>query len=86
MELVTGSNRHEAWLEVRDRGQGIAPEVAGREFEPYVSTKRRGSGLGLAFMRDIALQHHGDITLSDRDGGGAVARLTLPLVVRSKDG
>ena len=86
VELVSGSNSHEAWLEVRDRGPGIAPEVAGREFEPYVSTKRRGSGLGLAFVRDIALQHHGDITLSDRDGGGAVARLTLPLVARSTDG
>jgi signal transduction histidine kinase len=48
-------------------------------FEPYVSTKHRGSGLGLSLVRDIAERHRGQVTLGNRDGGGAVARLTLPL-------
>jgi two-component system sensor kinase FixL len=48
-------------------------------FEPYVSTKRRGSGLGLSLVRDIARQHGGTVSLEDREGGGACARLVLPL-------
>jgi two-component system sensor kinase FixL len=66
-------------VEVRDRGTGLDPALAGRVFEPYVSTKRRGSGLGLSLVRDIAERHRGRVTLENRDGGGAVARLTLPL-------
>jgi two-component system nitrogen regulation sensor histidine kinase NtrY len=68
----------EATVEVLDRGSGIAPEVRGRLFEPYVSTRQRGSGLGLSLVREIAEQHHGTITVEDRDGGGTCARLTLP--------
>jgi len=53
--------------------------VAARVFEPYVSTKRRGSGLGLSLVRDIARQHGGTATLEERPGGGTCARLALPL-------
>jgi nitrogen fixation/metabolism regulation signal transduction histidine kinase len=65
-------------VEILDRGAGLGPEVEGRVFEPYVSTKRRGSGLGLSLVRDIATQHHGTVTLENREGGGACARLSLP--------
>ena len=68
-----------AVVEVLDRGSGLDAGVKQRLFEPYVSTKRRGSGLGLSLVRDIAGQHGGEITLEDRDGGGARARLALPL-------
>jgi signal transduction histidine kinase len=68
-----------AVLEVLDRGPGLPPGLADRLFEPYVSTKRRGSGLGLSLVRDIARQHGGTVTLEDREGGGACARLVLPL-------
>jgi nitrogen fixation/metabolism regulation signal transduction histidine kinase len=86
VELVSGAAGGVAWVEVRDRGPGLRPDVAARAFEPYVSTKQRGSGLGLSLVRDIATQHGGDVTLADREGGGAVARLSLPLGARSGDG
>ena len=70
----------EAVIEVLDRGEGIAPDVRARLFEPYVSTRRRGSGLGLSLVRDIASQHRGNVTLDNREGGGARARLALPLI------
>lgn len=79
VELVSGQNGSEAWVEVRDRGTGIDASVAAKVFEPYVSTKNRGSGLGLSLVHDIAGQHRGRVTLTNRDGGGAIARLTLPL-------
>lgn len=78
VELETGREGPDVWVEVRDRGTGLDPKVAERVFEPYVSTKNRGSGLGLSLVRDIAKQHRGHVSLTNRDGGGAVARLTLP--------
>ena len=82
VRLSRSSDR--AVVEVLDRGTGLDAGVRSRLFEPYVSTKRRGSGLGLSLVRDIAGQHGGEITLEDREGGGACARLTLPLA--SEDG
>ena len=79
VEMLTGAGADEAWVEIRDRGPGLPHGMGAKVFEPYVSTKNRGSGLGLSLVRDIATQHSGRVTLEDRDGGGAVARLTLPL-------
>lgn len=79
VEVVTRVESGQALLEVLDRGRGVDESVRARLFQPYVSTKRRGSGLGLALVRDIAAQHGGSVTLENRQGGGAIARLSLPL-------
>lgn len=69
----------EGWvLSVSDRGQGLSPEVAEQATLPFFSTKQTGTGLGLALCRDIALAHGGGLSLTNREGGGAVARLWLP--------
>jgi two-component system nitrogen regulation sensor histidine kinase NtrY len=70
---------------VLDRGPGLPAGLADRLFEPYVSTKRRGSGLGLSLVRDIARQLGGMVTLEDREGGGARARLVLPLAATEEE-
>ncbi len=75
-----------AELEIRDRGEGIGEEVMRRVFEPYFSTKGRGSGLGLSMARDIAAQHGGGLHLESRPGQGTVARLQLPLGRRPRAG
>ena len=80
VEVRTIVDRDQAVVEILDRGPGLAPEVRGRLFEPYVSTKSRGSGLGLSLVRDIAAGHGGAVTLGDREGGGTRARLSLPLL------
>ena len=69
-----------ARVEVRDRGPGIASVMRAHLFEPGMSTKERGSGLGLALARALARQHGGDVALVDREGGGSVAALVLPRV------
>ncbi|TMQ65308.1 MAG: HAMP domain-containing protein [Candidatus Eisenbacteria bacterium] len=79
VELRVTARGGEAMVEVLDRGSGLDPEVEPRLFEPYVSTKRRGSGLGLSLARDIAGQHRGTVRLENREGGGAQALLRLPL-------
>jgi signal transduction histidine kinase len=56
------TTRHEAgWyvVDVRDEGDGLSPEIAGRLFTPFVTTKREGHGLGLAISQNIALAHGG---------------------------
>ena len=77
---------NDAVVEVLDRGPGLSPEVRARLFEPYVSTKARGSGLGLSLVRDIAIQHGGTITLDDREGGGTRACFSLPVLAASDPG
>jgi two-component system sensor histidine kinase CreC len=70
-------------LVVRDFGAGIPDFAINKVFEKFYSlarphTKRKGTGLGLAFVREITELHQGRITLSNAEGGGACARLELP--------
>lgn len=76
---IAGRRRGETVvLEVRDDGEGILPDVAGRAFEPFVSTKLRGTGLGLAIVQRLVEEHGGTVTLTDHPDGGALAVLSLP--------
>jgi len=66
-------------LRVVDNGPGVAPEVRDRLFEPYVTSKPAGTGLGLDIVHRIVMEHGGDITYRDADGGGAQFSVTLPV-------
>jgi signal transduction histidine kinase len=69
---------------VLDRGHGLSAELGERVFEAGVTTKARGSGLGLTIARSIAKQHGGTLTLREREGGGCVAELALPRAARAE--
>ncbi|WP_394822028.1 sensor histidine kinase [Pendulispora albinea] len=64
-------------VEVRDDGPGVPAEIAAHIFDPLVSGRVGGTGLGLALARRIAAAHSGDLALIATDGG-ATFRLTLP--------
>jgi signal transduction histidine kinase len=70
-------------LEVGDTGVGMSPDVRERAFEPFFSTKGRGSaGLGLAEVYGIAKRHNGRAEIDTAPGAGTTVRLVLPLAVR----
>ena len=71
--------QHSLELAVMDRGPGIPAEHQSRLFEPFFSTKTRGSGLGLALAKKNVEGSGGGIAYSDRPGGGTVMTVTIPL-------
>jgi PAS domain S-box-containing protein len=72
-----------AVLEVSDTGTGMSPEVRERAFEPFFSTKGRGSaGLGLAEVYGIAKRHNGRAEIDTTPGAGTTVRLVFPLAAR----
>jgi two-component system sensor kinase FixL len=66
-------------ISVSDTGPGISPDVAGRLFQPFVTTKARGMGVGLSISRTISEAHGGRLWTEPNDDGGAVFHLTLQL-------
>jgi signal transduction histidine kinase len=71
-------------IEVRDRGGGMSEAVLTQALLPFYSTKRSGTGLGLALAREIVEAHGGQIHLANREGGGVSVVLTLPLAAADR--
>jgi two-component system sensor histidine kinase HydH len=68
-----------AAIEIGDTGPGIAAKAVHNIFNPYYTTKPRGTGLGLPITNRIIQSHKGKIELRNRDGGGALFTIKLPL-------
>jgi len=64
-------------ISVADSGAGLAPQVREHLFQPFVTTKQKGMGLGLSICRTIVEAHGGKIAADERPGGGTVFRFTL---------
>jgi len=71
-------------VSVADTGPGIAPEIAGQLFQPFITTKRQGMGVGLSISRTIVDAHGGRIWTEPNAGGGTVFRFTLPAVAEEE--
>jgi signal transduction histidine kinase len=77
--LVACTTAKELLIEVIDTGGGIAPDAVERVFHAYYSTKKGGTGLGLAMARRIAEEHGGCLTVKSEPGKGSIFTLHLPM-------
>ena len=72
-------------VSVSDTGLGIAPEIAKQLFQPFVTTKRKGMGLGLSICRTIIEAHGGKIWVEPNPGGGTIFYFTLRSAKEDED-
>ena len=78
LEAAADESKHAIQVSVRDEGSGIPDEILRRLFEPFATSKDRGTGLGLAVSRRIVTDHQGTIQAASDAAGGAVFKVVLP--------
>jgi signal transduction histidine kinase len=79
LTLQTGETNDDVWVSVTDTGGGIPQEQVNRIFEPFYTTKTKGTGLGLMIVQRIVRAHNGRIELDSHVGRGTTFRVWLPL-------
>jgi len=83
--LETRRAGNTAELEVRDTGPGLTPDQAKQVFNPFYTTKERGTGLGLSVCFRILRDHKGDIRLASEPGRGCAFTISLPVAAGEPD-
>jgi two-component system sensor kinase FixL len=85
--LISTDLTDEGWsrVSVADKGPGIADEILERLFQPFMTTKPQGMGVGLSISRSIIEAHGGRIWAEANPGGGALFRFTLPPAAQFED-
>lgn len=78
IEISSKVTDYDVALTIRDHGSGISPEVMGSIFEPFQSTKKSGSGLGLLIVRRILREHGGEMEIESHTGKGTTVTLYFP--------
>lgn len=68
----------EAIIDIADNGEGIPEEIIERLGQPFITTKERGTGLGLMMCLQIINDHHGTMHFRNRESGGAIVTIKLP--------
>jgi signal transduction histidine kinase len=85
-KLTISAQREETGVvvSIQDQGGGIPPEVQEKIFELYFTTKKGGSGIGLAQTYQVMQWHYGSVDFESLDGQGTTFRLRLPLAEEAR--
>ncbi len=76
---ITRTRKRFLYIYIRDRGDGIDPKHLDKIYDPFFTTKVKGSGIGLSISRQFVRARGGDLKLYNREGGGTVVEIFLPL-------
>lgn len=76
--LVERDGKEWVQISVADTGSGIPPQILGKIFTPFFTTKAQGTGLGLAICHKLVTQHSGSLVVTSEDGKGTVFTIELP--------
>lgn len=76
--LSSGADGPYVWFSVRDTGCGMSPEVLEKIFDPFFTTKEKGTGLGLAVIHKIVVDHHGTVAVESEPDKGTTFTVKLP--------
>jgi two-component system NtrC family sensor kinase len=82
LRVEVGAGAGQVRVAVADTGAGIAPDHLGKIFDPFFSTKEKGTGLGLALVQQILAEHGGRVEVASPPGGGTTFSLLLPALGR----
>lgn len=83
LSIKTRTNGHEARIRISDTGHGIEADMIEKIFEPFVSTKETGSGLGLFMSHNIIHNHSGQVEVESEVGKGTTFQITLPTLAET---
>jgi signal transduction histidine kinase len=73
-----------ASISIRDTGAGMSAEIAARVGTPFFTTRKDGTGLGVAIARSAIAQHHGKLSYTTTPGSGTIAMIALPIDPRNQ--
>src|SRR4029434_5041749 len=77
---TTLASESEISVDIVDQGCGMDAETQRRLFEPFYTTKAKGTGLGMAIAKQIAVLHGGDLSVTSKPGKGTTATVKLPVI------
>jgi len=80
IDISTYCHEQHAFISVKDNGSGIPEDIADKIFEPFYTSRAKGTGLGLAVVKSVARAHQGDVHLLSKANEGAHFCIQLPLI------
>jgi signal transduction histidine kinase len=79
LTVLVQARKAELRIYFQDSGPGIPRTIRSKVFEPFFTTRAQGTGLGLAFVERIVIEHGGTISVGPSPSGGAQFQITLPI-------
>ena len=79
IDIVAKSDERSLWIAFEDQGEGVSPKAREKIWDPFFTTKDKGTGLGLGIVKNIIETHEGQIRLENRSEGGTRVSIRLPV-------
>jgi signal transduction histidine kinase len=79
IKILLSTDPHNIEIEFQDEGSGISDDIKAKIWDPFFTTKEKGTGLGLGIVKKIVELHHGNICIENRQPSGVAVTVKLPI-------